>query len=76
MIAKSCFLIWLKLSFVGFLIGFACQKNVAYRHTDGREDHVDQSENKENDKSVSCRCVMLANEEEHNGDVGKKAEKM
>ena len=66
----------LKLPFISFLLGLARQENMSDRHPDGCEDHIEQSEYKEDNEGVSCRCVVLANQEEHNGNVSKKAEKM
>lgn len=49
---------------------------MAHCYADGSEDQVDQGEDKEDDESISCRCVVLADKEEHDGDVGEKAEEM
>ena len=49
---------------------------MAYRHPDGREDHIDQGKDKEDNEGISGRCVVFTDEEEHDGDVGEKAEEM
>jgi len=72
--AKSRFS--LKLPLIGFLFGFACQNNLADRHANRCDDHIEERKHEENDESVSCRGIVLADEKKHDGNVGKKAEKM